>query len=338
MQPVRFMQRELPSALREAARRLAGFLGAAGEDLVFVENATTAANAVLRSVRFEPGDEILCTNHTYGAVRNAIAHICAGTGAQVRVAEVPFPLGAPSQAEAAVAAVLSPRTRLAVLDYITSPTAIVLPVERLVAACRAVGAQVLVDAAHAPGMLAMDVAALGADWVTGNAHKWLYAPKGCAFLWAAPAAQVGLHPTTISHGLNQGFTAEFDWVGTRDPSAWLSVGAALDFYAAMGDGAIRGYMHGLACEAAGMIAATLGTEVGAPPAMLGAMASIALPPMAPASLAGALRVHDALWDEHRIEVPVMAFGERLWVRISAQIYNGIEDYRTLASALRRMAG
>jgi isopenicillin-N epimerase len=337
-QPVRFMQSELPAALRAAAARLAGFLGGAdGKDLVFVENATTAINAVLRSLRFEPGDEILCTTHSYGAVRNAIAHTCAVTGARMVAADIPFPIAGPAQVEAAVAAVLSPRTRLAVLDHVTSATALVLPIERLVRQCSAAGARVLVDAAHAPGMLAMDVPALGADWVTGNAHKWLYAPKGCAFLWASPQAQHGLHPTNISHGLDKGLIAEFDWVGTRDPTAWLAIGAALDFYDAMGGGAIRSYMHGLVCQGASLIARTLGTEMGAPPAMLGAMASVALPPLAPATREGADRVHDALWGQHRIEVPIMVFADRLWVRISAQIYNSLEDYRALAQALRAMA-
>ncbi len=224
-QPVRFMQTVLPGALREAAARLAGFLGAQADDLVFVENATGGVNAALRALALRPGDEVLTTSHVYPAVRNAIRHICGGQGALPVEAPVPFPLADPQAAIDALAARIGPGTRLVVIDLVTSPTATLLPVAEIAALCRARRVPLLVDAAHGPGMVPLDLPALGADWVTGNAHKWLFAPKGCAFLWARPEAREGLHPTVISHGLGRGFTAEFDWVGTRDPSAWLSVQA-----------------------------------------------------------------------------------------------------------------
>ncbi len=332
-QPVRFMVRELPRLLRHAAADLAAFLGAAGDDLVFVDNATTGVNAVLRSLDLVPGDEVLVTDHGYPAVRNAARYVCERSGARLVEARLPFPATGAAAIEAAVAAALTARTRLAIFDAVTSPTAIVLPVAALARRCRAAGVRVLIDAAHAPGMLDLDLPGLGADWVAGNAHKWLFAPKGCGFLWADRAAQGELHPTVISHGLGKGFTAEFDWTGTRDPSAWLAVGAALDFYRAMGDGNLRARNHALAVDAAALLAAAWGTEAAAPPDMLGSMAAVRLPGGAEATAAGAAVAHDVLWDGHRIEAPVHAVAGALWLRVSAQIYNDIAEYRRLAEAV-----
>ncbi|MGE0118255.1 MAG: aminotransferase class V-fold PLP-dependent enzyme [Dongiaceae bacterium] len=334
VQPVRFLARQrLQPRLRAAAQQLAPFLGADGADLAFVDNATTGINAVLRSLPLKPGDEILITDHTYGAVRNAVRYVCARSGAGMVEARLPFPSGGADDIVDAMAAALSPRTRLAVLDAVTSISALVMPVARLAAACRAAGAQVLVDAAHAPGMLDLDVAALGADWVSGNVHKWLFAPKGCGFLWARRALQGDLHPTVISHGFEQGFANEFDWTGTRDPTGWLSIPAALAFYRSMGDGALRARNHRLAVEAAALLAQRWGTETGAPADMLGAMAVVRLPGSRPATSAAAQALNDELWERHRIEVPAMAIGAHLWLRISAQIYNELSDYEHLAAVV-----
>lgn len=340
-QPVRFMQRVLPAALREAASVLAAFLGARSEDLAFVENATSGVNAVLRSLELASGDEVLTTSHVYPAVRNAIREIGRRSGAVLVEAPVPFPLSTPGEVVDAISAALSPRTRLLVIDAVTSPTGVVLPVAEIAARCRGTGVRLLVDAAHAPGMIPLDLPALGADWVTGNAHKWLFAPKGAAFLWARAEAQAGLHPLVISHGLDQGFTAEFDWVGTRDPSAWLSVPDGLAFWQALGGPGLRARNRALADQAAELLAAAWKTEIGAPAAMRGALAAVALPPglqgPGAADRAHAVAVHDRLWEEHRIEMPVMAFAGRLWARISAQAYNDLADYRKLAEAVLRIA-
>jgi isopenicillin-N epimerase len=182
-------------------------------------------------------------------------------------------------------------------------------------------------------MLDLDLPAIGADWITGNAHKWLFAPKGCAFLWANKAAQADLHPTVISHGFGQGFTAEFDWTGTRDPTAWLSLPAALDFYRAMGDGALRARNHALAGEAGRMLAAVWRTEIGAPAAMIGAMVVVRAPGPLPGTPEAAAALHDRLWRDHRIEVPVIPLAGALWLRLSAQIYNEMADYERLAGAV-----
>lgn len=333
-QPVLFLARAtLQPRLRAAAASLAAFLDADGGDLAFTDNATTGANAVLRSLDLKAGDEILTTNHTYGAVRNTVRHVCARSGATMVEVSLPFPSAGPHEIITAVAKGLTSRTRLAVLDYVTSGSAMVMPVAALVEACRAAGARTLIDAAHAPGMVDLRLRQLGADWVTGNAHKWLFAPKGSAFLWARAEQQHGLHPTVISHGYEQGFTNEFDWTGTKDPTAWLSVPSALEFYRVMGDERLRARNHALAVDGAGMLARHWRTEVGAPPELLGSMAAVRLPLRGPATTDSASAVHDRLWLEHRIEAPVVPMAQALWIRISAQIYNEESDYQRLAAAI-----
>jgi isopenicillin-N epimerase len=329
-QPVQFLARgALQPRLRAAAAQLAAFLGAAGEDVAFVDNATTGVNAVLRSLIFKPADDVLITDHTYPAVRNAVRFVCERAGARMIEAKLPFPAESPDGIVAAVAAALTDRTRLAIFDLISSASAIIMPVPALARICRDAGARVLVDAAHGPGMVELDLPALGADWVTGNAHKWLFAPKGCALLWAAKDAQHALHPTVISHGFEQGFADEFDWTGTRDPTAWLAAPSALAFYRSMGDAALRARNHALAVAAAELLVGAWGTEAGAPAAMLGAMAVVRLPGRTTATPVAAQAVHDNLWQKCHIEVPVMSLKQALWVRISSQIYNDLDDYRRL---------
>jgi isopenicillin-N epimerase len=332
--PTHFMSEELPPALRAAAARLAVFVGALADDLVFAENATAACNAVLRSLRFAPGDEILVTDHGYPAVRKAAEYVAARAGARVVEAAVPFPLRDAEQIVAAVSSRLSSRTRLAVFDHITSPTAVIVPVHELTALCRAAGVPVLIDGAHAPGMLSLDVPSIGADWYTGNCHKWLMAPKGSAFLWVAPERQADTHPLVISHGYGQGFTAEFDWIGTRDPSAWLSVPAAIEFHERLGGAKLRERNTAMARAEAKLLAETWKTERGAPDALTGSMAAVRLPLRETATAARALELRRKLFDEHRIEAPVTAFADALWVRISAHAYNRPADYDRLAACFR----
>jgi isopenicillin-N epimerase len=332
--PTHFMSEELPPALRAAAARLAAFVGARADDLVFVENATAGCNTVLRSLRLAPGDEILVTDHGYAAVRKAAEHAAARAGARVVEAPVPFPLDDPAQVVAAVAARLGPRTRLAIIDHVTSPTAIVFPVRELVAVCRAAGAPVLIDGAHAPGMLSLDVPSLGADWYTGNCHKWLMAPKGSGFLWAAPERQADTHPLVISHWFGQGFTAAFDWIGTRDPTAWLSVPAAIDFHERLGGARLRERNAALAREQATLLAQTWNTERGAPDALTGSMAAVRLPLREAATAGRAQELRKRLFADHRIEVPVTAFAGGLWARISAHAYVRPADYARLAACFR----
>lgn len=327
-QPSRFMNTVYPAAIRQAAGALATFLNAEPDCVVFVDNATSACNAVIRCIPLRPDDEVVMLSHAYGAVRNAVRHATERSGARIIQAAVPFPDPSEDALVAAVAAAISPRTRLAVIDHITSGSAIVLPIQRIVAVCHAAGVRVLVDGAHAPGQIDLDLKAVGADWYAGNCHKWLCAPKGCAFLYAAPAAQAGLHPGTISHGYGQGFTAEFDWTGTTDPSRFLAVADAIAFHERLGGPAMRAQNRALAAAGGAVVGQRLNTEVGTTGPVAGAMATIRLPlqnPTAEHALAIRVRLMSAGTD-----APVHALDGALWLRISAFAYNEIGDYRRLA--------
>jgi len=332
-EPVRFMQRELPAALRSAAGQLAGFLGVDGSDLVFVDNATTGANAVIRALDFGTGDELLTTDHAYGAVRKTLRYVADRTGAQVVEAQLPYPGTTPEAVVSAIAAAITARTKLVVIDAITSPTALLLPAAEIARTTRARGIPVLVDAAHAPGQITDAVTDGAADWVTGNAHKWLFAARGCAYLWSRPDRQTMTHPAVISHGYGAGYCAEFDWTGTRDPTAWLSISAAIEFWRTMGGPALMVRNHALAAEAAAMLEARLGVSPAAPNSMRAAMQTIELVSHGPATFENAKRLQYRLADAYGVTVPIIPFGGRLWVRISAQIYNEMADYIRLADAL-----
>src|SRR5215831_13232635 len=275
--PDRFMRDTMPRALRAAAGRLARFLHAEERDVVFVENATSGLNAVLRSLAFNRGDEILATTQTYNAVRQTLREVCRRTGSKLVEARIELPVAGENGLIAPIVAKLGKRTRLVVLDHIASPTGLTFPVRRLAALARARGARVLVDGAHAPGQLPLDLPSLGVDWYSGNCHKWLFAPKGCGFLWAQREAQTGIHPPVISHGYGSGFTAEFDWTGTRDFCAWLAVPDALDFLAELGPARVRAYNHRLASAAAARLAAAWDTPLDGPVALHGSLIAIRLP-------------------------------------------------------------
>ncbi len=334
-QPSRFMRQILPDALRNAAMRLANFIGGSGENLAFVENATVGCNAILRSLQLQPGDEIVVLSHVYGAVRNTVRFVTERTGGVLVEAEIPFPRADSDAIVASVAAALTPRTRLAVLDHITSKSALVLPIGRMIQACHAGGVPVLVDGAHAPGQVSLDVTALDADWYVGNCHKWLMAPKGCGFLYARPDRQDGIHPVTISHGYTKGFLAEFDWTGTWDPSAYLAVIAAIDFHHRLGGASLRARNAALAAEAAAMVAGRLGTETGAGNELAGSMGLVRLPTSGPATEERALGLRAEMLNAGT-DVPLHAQTGAIWMRLSAQAYNDMDDYRKLAGIVERV--
>jgi len=332
-QPVRFMSDELPPALCAARARLAAFLSTRPERLGLVENATAGVNAVLRSIDWQAGDELVLADHAYLAVRHTVQHLAERHGLVVRLVQVAFPLSGPEAILEAYWSAITPRTRLVIVDHIFSTLAAQAPVAEIVAFCRPLGVRVLVDGAHAPGMLALALDELGADWYVGNCHKWLLAPKGCAFLHAAPSSTDGLHPAVISNFHERGFPLEFDWQGTRDYSAWLAVTAALDFIEAFGAARYRQLLREQAAVAAARLCQHWSVELPAPPQLFCAMVVLPLPGKEPASEDSARRWHDRLWAQHRIEVPVLAFDQRLWVRISAQIYNEASDFEALARAV-----
>ncbi|HEY6431546.1 MAG TPA: aminotransferase class V-fold PLP-dependent enzyme [Acetobacteraceae bacterium] len=334
-QPSRFMRMILPDALRAAADGMARFMGAEGKDLAFLDNATTGCNAVLRSRRLQPGDEVLVLTHGYGAVRNTVRYVTELAGARMTEAALPFPHPDADRIVAVLAEAITPRTRLAVLDHITSPSALVLPLARMIAACHARGVPVLVDGAHGPGQVDIDLRTLGADWYVGNCHKWLCAPKGAAFIWASPERQEGLHPVTISHGYGKGFLEEFDWTGTRDFSAFLAVPAAIEFHDRLGGPALRARNIALAAQATALIARRLNTEPGATGELAGSMGVVRLPITGDVSAERARVLRQHLLDR-RTDVPLHAIADGIWMRISAYAYNELADYEKLAEVAARV--
>ncbi len=331
-QPVRFMTRELPPLLRAAADELGAFVGADGRRLAFVDNATTGVNAVLRSLGLGRGDRVVTTSQVYPAVRQALRYVCGRAGARLVEAPLPFPIARLTDPLEVLDKALRPGARLAVIDHVTSATALVLPIAEMIAVCRDHGVPVLVDGAHAPGMLDLDIESLGADWYTGNCHKWLFAAKGCAFLWASAERWETLRPAVISHA--PGGVEAFDWPGTRDFSPWLSLSEALSFYEELGEDALRSHNRELALWAARHLAEAWDTELPCPEGMIGAMASLKVPGSEGSGQEEAESLRDRLWDAYRIEVPVTAIGGALYLRISAQVYNQRYQYQVLAEALR----
>jgi isopenicillin-N epimerase len=320
-----------PTPLRAAAGALAEFVGTRAENVAFLENATAGAQAVLRSMSFGAGDEILITDHTYNAVRLMVEARCAETGARARVVTLPMPATAQGIVEAFRAQV-TPAVRLAIVDHITSPTALVMPLESLMPELRRFDARVLVDGAHAVGQLPLALDALGADWYVSNAHKWLFAPKGTAFLHASAAAAPATLPLVVSHFVGLGFPRAFDYVGTRDYTSWLAVPAALRFFDSLQPGRAQRYRADLLEHAARLLAGLGATTVGADD-LCGAMRSFALPTQRVATPLDAEALMRSLWQRHRIQAMAVAFAERLLLRVSAQVYVDLEDLDALASAL-----
>ncbi|HUG38441.1 MAG TPA: aminotransferase class V-fold PLP-dependent enzyme [Candidatus Limnocylindrales bacterium] len=316
--PVRFLSRDLDRRLDVARAALGAFLGADPDDLAFVPNATSGVNAVVRSLAFEPGDELLTTDHAYNACRNALEFVAARWGVTVVVAAVPFPVASPDDVVAAVMSRVTARTRLALLDHVPSPTGLVLPVERLIPALAARDVEVVVDGAHAPGMVPLDLRSLGATYYSGNCHKWLCAPKGSAFLWVRRDRHPDVRPLTISHGANASapgrsrFRLEFDWTGTQDPTAWLTVPRAIEYVGSLLPGgwpAVMARNRALALEARRLLGAAAGTAPACPDEMIGSLASVLLPDGRPDGI-GWRRpdpIQPRLFEKWSMEVPVMSW-------------------------------
>ncbi|HEV8310017.1 MAG TPA: aminotransferase class V-fold PLP-dependent enzyme [Methylomirabilota bacterium] len=346
-EPVRFLSRELEGRLDAARASLAAFLGADADDLAFVSNATAGVNTVLRSLSFAAGDEILVTNHAYNACRNAVEAVAARAGARAVVVAVPFPLDGSDRVVEAVLPRVTSRTRLALLDHVTSPTGLVFPIGRLVAELAARGVDTLVDGAHAPGMVPLDLRAVGAAYYTGNGHKWLCAPKGAAFLHVRRDRQASIRPLSISHGANSPrtdrsrFRLEFDWTGTSDPTPYLCLPEAIRYLGGLLPGGWPELMarnRTTARAAREVLCAALGVPPPCPEGMLGSLASMPLPD-GPGPPPGRGHFYDpwpdALLDRYGIEVPVMTWpaSPKRLLRVSAQLYNTPADYERLATAL-----
>jgi isopenicillin-N epimerase len=331
--PVRFFVREMPTALAAARGEVSAFLGAAEGSLAFVPNATTGASTVLASFPLEPDDVVLLTDHSYGAVRIAAHRFAADRGARVETVHVPLTASDGEAVDALLGAVHD-RTRLVVLDHVTSPTARRLPLTELVPAVQERGAVVLVDGAHSPGMLDVDLEALGADFFVGNLHKWCCAARGSAVLHASARWRGSLRPLVASWGEAEGFPLAFDDTGTDDPTPWLSAPLALRVLERLGWDRLRRHNVELAvigqqavAEAIGVPARDLPRDSAVP------MQLVPLPEGLVTSREQAAALQDRIGDESAVEVAITFFDGRGYVRVCAHAYNAPADYQRLAAEL-----
>jgi isopenicillin-N epimerase len=349
-EPVRFLVRQMQPLWDSSRQALADLIGCRSENLVPVASATAAVNAVLRSLRFRQGDELLVTNHGYNACNNVARYVAEREGATLVTVEVPVPVESSAQIVDAVLARVTEHTRLAMLDHITSATGFIFPIEELIRRLGERGVDTLVDGAHAPGMAPLRLEQLGAAYYAGNCHKWLCCPKGAGFLYARPDRQEGLQPPVISHGYNRprpGYTPfqdAFDWQGTADPSPWLCVGEAIRFLAGLLPGGMSALMdrnRALALAGRRLLCERLSLLPVCPEEMLGSMAALLLPDdirllqPEPGTFPPLPRLGRVLLEEYGIEVPVHYWQDssRAILRISAQAYNHLRQYSRLAEVL-----
>lgn len=340
-QPVHFFQREHDALMRESRARLGEHLGVEADDLVYVTNATQGVNIIARSLKLGPGDEILTSNHEYGACDYTWEFVCGKTGANLRRGEIPLPL--PSEEEVAERfwAGVTARTKLIFLSHYTSPTALRLPVEAICRRAREAGILTFIDGAHAPGQITVDLHAVGADFYTGNCHKWMLSPKGAGFLFARREVQPLVEPLVVSWGFHPNgmpssgsqFVDYLQWSGTRDPAAALAVPDAIRFMAERGWAEVRLECHALLCNAIERVC-TL-TELGPPyPLDSDRYVQMGIAPLPVSTDLVALKAR--LYDEYRVEVPVLEWEGHKFVRISIQAYNDARDVEALVRGLREL--
>ncbi|MBN8594894.1 MAG: aminotransferase class V-fold PLP-dependent enzyme [Anaerolineae bacterium] len=335
-QPVEFMGRRFDGLMNDARARLADYLHCDVDGLIFVPNATVGVNLVTHSIQLEPGDEILTTNHEYGACEYAWGVCCERTGARYirHMIDLPIKAESPEELAAAFWESVTPRTKVIYLSHITSPSALILPVAEICRRARAAGILTVIDGAHAPGQIPLDLTAIDADIYTGNCHKWLCAPKGSAFLYAKPETHAWLKPLIVSWGETPGasFVTRNQWQGTRDVAGFLSVPAAIDFQVEHNWSAVRAECHALASEARNRIAELFGLEPISPDSTDWFSQMVACP--LPAGDMLALKTR--LYDEFRVEVPLTNQNGQLMVRVSFQAYNSASDLSRLLEALPKV--
>ena len=342
-QPVRFLLREMEEMLDHSRTKVARFVNAAPEDLVFVQNATTAVNTIFRSLKFNAGDEILYTNHIYGACKKLLEFIAEQTGAQLIEATCDFPIASSDIILEAILEKVTSRTRIALIDHITSATALIHPVETIVRELERRGVDTMIDGAHALGSIPLDIERIGAAYYTANCHKWLCAPKSVAILHVRKDKQKNIVPVVISHAGHKAdpFSERFFWPGTYDPSAALCVADSITYMESIFPGgwpAIMKRNHSLCLSARTYICNLLKINEPCPDSMVACMATISLP--LPVN-AGAINYKECdpfqeyLFKEYHIEVPVWIWlsPPSLLVRISVQLYNSMDQYQYFASAL-----
>jgi isopenicillin-N epimerase len=345
---ITFFVRDLEALLDGARTELSRFIGANPENLVFVTNATAGINTVLRSLKFKKGDELLVTDHEYNACRNALNVAGRNTGAKIVVAQVPFPFAKEDDLIEPILAKITSRTRLLLVDHVTSQTGVIMPLERILPELKKRGIDTLIDGAHAPGMIPLNLQNLQPTYYTGNCHKWICGPKGAAFLYVQADHQEKIRPLSISHGANSPrkdrsrFLIEFGWTGTWDPSAMLSVPEALRYVGSLLPGGWKAIMRrnrDLTVHARKLLCQKLRISPPCPDRFIGSLASLPLPDAASSEPSKSPLYLDPLQDElmtrARIEVPVIPWPNppKRLLRISAQLYNFLPQYKLLGKEL-----
>jgi isopenicillin-N epimerase len=337
-EPIEMIGRRGSELIAQAKLPVGSQFGMDPDNFGFVTNATEGVNAVLRSLSLKPGDELLTTTHVYHAVRQAMKNVARSAGAVCREIDIPLPVTSPEQIRDLVLNALSSKTRLLVIDHVTSPTALVFPLAEIVDGCIRKGVEVLADGAHAPGMLPLNVEAIGATYYTANLHKWVCAPKGTAFLWVCPEKHSVVHPAVISHNLDSGLAREFAWQGTRDLSSWLSAPAAISFMGELGWDHVMAHNHQLATWAQQMLSSRWNVQPLTPldGSLLGSMATVPLPGQL-GLLQETMPLQQQLYDEFGLEQPLVKWEGRMTLRVSCQVYNNAADYEKLAEVLLKLS-
>jgi len=346
--PVRFFERDYITLMHSSISRLAEFMNAEPEGMALVKNTTEGVNTVLRSLDLKPGDEIIVTNHSYQACWNAVDFVTDRAGAKTVVVEVPFRVENAEEVVDLVMDAVTERTVLALIDTVTSATGLRMPFEKLVDSLQKEDVDVLLDAAHGPGIIPLNLGEIDAAYCTGNCHKWLCTPKGSAFLHIRADRKNVVRPLSISHGASfegtaqERFEFEFGWPGTQDPTPWLCIPLAIDFLGGLVEGgwpAIMERNRSLTLEGRRILCDALGTAEPFPDSLISSIASVELPgdeEVGPMSMEGD-PYHNYLLDEFGIQVPIFPWRHhnRRYIRISAQLYNSVEEYEFLAGCLKQ---
>lgn len=332
-QPVDFLDRRLDGLLEAARISVAAFLGADPDGLAFMANTTTAASTVIRALNLQPGDQIVVSDQTYGAVGNAVARACRDAGGEIVVVAIPLPLPDDAALVDAFVAAIGPQTRLVVIDSVSSPTGAILPAEAVARACRERGVDCFIDGAHGPGMIPVDLSSSAATYWAGNLHKWVSAPKGSAVLYADDEARRELRPLVTSHPYLVGFHDRFGWTGTYDPTPYLAAPSAIDLFAGLGWDRVMQRNAALAEQGRAVVAAAVDGEQLVEPDRAAAMTLVPLPSVADPDRTTMRAAQRRFYDETGIEVPFVGWSGRAYLRLSAQLYNTIDDYERLAQVL-----
>ncbi|MAI67392.1 MAG: hypothetical protein CMJ26_05910 [Phycisphaerae bacterium] len=335
--PVDFLDRQT-ELLVSARTTVSSFLGADVDGFGFVDNATTGIGCVLQSISFEKDDEILTSNLVYNGVRQLLKRVASDARCLYTECEIELPVKNQESILEVFFNAISRKTKLVVIDHVSSSSAIVFPVQEIIALCKEKGVLVVVDGAHAPGMLNLNIDELDADWYVGNLHKWVCAPIGAGFVYASPPQREKTHPMTVSHWYGQGFTQEFDWQGSKDISPWLASAKAVEWGAAIDWSKIRFHNHALATRMQHCLVESWGVEPLSPlnGSMIGSMATVPLPDSCPQTMAECSQLQDQLFTQYKIEVPVFELQGRGYLRVSAQLYSREDHVKQLQMAISQI--